>query len=269
MILTAMPLGEIPGISQPLIVAADTLGVADPTELERSTLQRRFDRKFLLPLSEAPALLRRLATHYRVVLAGAARFAKYDTHYFDTPQLTCYHDHRRRRRPRCKVRVRHYLDRALSVLEVKRKTARGDTDKHRWAHEYGNSELTPSDVQKLRDTAPRLFVTSPEGDDAGLHRVARTVFSRVTLVSAHSVERATLDFEIVLEHQQNRRQIPFVVVEVKDSGHGASSPLVCALRSANARVRSFSKYSIAVALAGTERLTTLRPMVALVNRGQL
>jgi hypothetical protein len=76
-----------------------------------------------------------------------------------------------------------------------------------------------------------------------------------------------MDFSLVLERDQRRRPVNFVVVEVKDTGRGAHSPLVLALRAAHARQRSFSKYSVAVASLSDERTTSLRPLVTLVDRG--
>ena len=96
---------------------------------------------------------------------------------------------------------------------------------------------------------------------------ARTIFSRLMLIGQRSLERATMDFSLVLERDQRRRPVNFVVVEVKDTGRGAHSPLVLALRAAHARQRSFSKYSVAVASLSDERTTSLRPLVTLVDRG--
>jgi hypothetical protein len=248
-------------LPEALRLAAEALRVADVSELERSCLQRRFDRKFLLSLERAPALLAALAGDYRVVLAGQARFARYDTQYFDTAGLRCFHDHRRRRLPRSKVRVRHYVDREFSVFEIKTKTARGDTGKSRWDRDGTSLAMTDSEQALVREHAPSLR------DGGPLLAQARTVFRRLMLVSARSVERATLDFELLLARGARTRSVPFVVVEVKDSGRVAHSPLVLALRSAGARMQSFSKYSAAVAALGDERITTLKPLVTALSRG--
>lgn len=227
---------------------------ADPADLERLSLQRRFDRKFLVPSSSIGEVLRSIRDDYRVVLAGAQRFAHYDTWYFDTPSLSFYHDHRRRRSPRFKVRIRNYADRDLSVLEFKEKTGRGDTNKRRWARPELSHELTALDRERLAAASPRVFA---EGD---LVLVARTVFHRLMLLSRRTVERATLDFHLVLERGDRRRTLDtHVVVEVKDVGRGQASPLVAAVRRAGGKAVPFSKYCAAIALLSGERANTFRP----------
>lgn len=269
--MTAAPRIELahevlaPLLSEPrpeaLVSVVDAMAPADASDLSRASLQRRFDRKYLLRAESAAALLALVAEDYRVVLAGSARFALYDTVYFDSPDLRCYHDHRRRRKPRFKVRVRHYVDRGFSMLEVKQKTQRGDTTKHRFEREGTELAMTDAEQEHVRSIAPGLFHNGP------LVPQARTVFSRLMIIGKRSVERATLDFDLVLECGERRRPVPFIVVEVKDTGHGATSPLVLALRAAHAKQSSFSKYSVAVASLGGQRTTTLRPLVTLVHRG--
>ncbi|MFO0558533.1 MAG: VTC domain-containing protein [Polyangiales bacterium] len=244
-----------------LIDAASRMTPASADELNRASLQRRFDRKFLLPTDAAGPLLELVAHDYHVVLAGEARFAQYDTVYFDTPDLRFYHDHRRRRRPRVKVRIRHYIDRGFSMLEVKQKTVKGDTVKHRWQRESNEMTLTEAEQALVAGAVAPIKL------DVALAPQARTRFSRLMLVGTRSIERATLDFELELEHRARRRPVRFVVVEVKDTGRGAQSPLLLALRAAHAKQRSFSKYSVAVASLSDERTTSLRPLVTLVDRG--
>ncbi len=184
-----------------LAEAVEGFEPAEPADLERVSLQRRYDRKFLVPAEQLGAALRSLRDDYRVVLAGGERFAHYDTFYFDTPTLRFYHDHRRRRAPRFKVRIRNYADRGLSVLEFKEKTSRGDTHKRRWERPDISTSLTDLDRERLAEASPRVFA---EGD---LVPVARTVFYRLMLVSKRSVERATLDFHLTLERDEHSRTL--------------------------------------------------------------
>lgn len=227
---------------------------ASREELERASLQCRFDRKFLLRADRAADVVRAVTADYRVVLARGRRLALYDTTYFDTPSLRCYHDRRRRRLARFKVRIRNYLDRELSMLEFKEKTPRGETRKARWKRPDLTSELTAADEALLAGARADMF------DEGPLVPQARTVFHRLMLLNAGTVERATLDFGLALERGPERRLIePVVVVEVKDGGRGAVSPLVAALRRHGARPTPFSKYCVAVALLAGERANAFRP----------
>ena len=245
-----------------LAYAAARFDVADPRDLERASLQRRYDRKFILRADRAASVLAAVGDDYRVVLAGEERFALYDTMYFDTVSLRCYHDHRRGRRPRCKVRIRNYLDRDLSMLEYKEKTGRGDTRKLRWRRPTRDTALSSADEALLREASPGLF------SEGALVPQARTVFYRLMLISKESVERATLDFQLVFEHGDSRASLDaLTVAEVKDCGRGAASPLVSALRQAQARVLPFSKYCVAVALLGQERANAFRPSLRAIEGG--
>ncbi len=249
--------------SGPVADLAATFAVASASDLGRAALERRFDRKFLLPAGQAIDVVAALADDYRVVLAREERLALYDTVYFDTPGLRSYHDHRRGRRPRFKLRVRNYVDRELSMLEYKEKTPRGDTRKLRWKRPEMTPSLTSADRALLVEAVPGLFA---EGE---LIPQARTVFYRLMLVNARSVERATLDFQVTLERGGARRAVDsVVVVEVKDVGRGPSSPLVTALRQHQARLLSFSKYCIAVALLGGERCNAFRPSLRAIEGGR-
>lgn len=242
--------------------AASVFVPAGAAELERASLQRRFDRKYLLRADGAASLLHDIGGDYRVVLARRERFALYDTTYFDTPSLRLYHDHRRGRRPRAKVRVRNYIDRDLSMLEFKEKTPRGDTRKLRWERPALTTELGDDDVARLAGVCPALFSEGP------LVAQARTVFYRLMLLNVRTVERATLDFGLTLERGDARCAVDeLVVVEVKDGGRGAPSPLVAALRHRAARALPFSKYCIAIARLGHERANEFRPSLRALEGG--
>jgi hypothetical protein len=142
-----------------------------PSDLQRSQLQRRHERKFLLPLETIALVLTSVNDNSRVVLADSRRFACCDTRYFDTLTFRFDHDHRRRHVPHLKVRVCHYTDRALSMLELKEKTPRGETHKHCWERPAPFPMLTaldtPSTLPRTRGvivavSAPtRVLITLP------------------------------------------------------------------------------------------------------------
>lgn len=237
-----------------LVALAAGFETASKSSLEALALQRRFDRKFLLRAHDAPELLTRVRDEYRVVLAGGERFALYDTTYFDTPDLRCFHDHRRKRRPRVKIRVRHYADRGLTMLEVKQKTASGATHKERWERPYGLDALGEEEFALLRPVCPATLPVEQLGPQA------RTVFYRLMLLGKRTAERVTLDFSVSFERAHTRRVLDGgVVVEVKDSGRAQDSPLVTALRSLRASGRTVSKYCAAVALIDRGRVNEFLP----------
>lgn len=102
-----------------------------------AALLTRVDRKYVLPVDDAAAVLDALSrtTAARVLEIDGARSAAYESVYFDTPDLASFRLTATRRRRRFKVRTRTYLDSGTSFLEVKTRAARGTTLKQRVAHD--------------------------------------------------------------------------------------------------------------------------------------
>lgn len=203
--------------------------------LSRRELLRRTDAKYLLDRSTLEVLVAELGDSYAVLRAGVESIATYQNLYFDTADLMCFHDHRRGRRIRRKVRIRHYPDRRLSFLEVKIK--RGDlvTDKRRRPIEFGLESLGEREREFLAKHAP----------DLDLAPVIRIDYRRIALVHLHEEERLTIDLEIVAAHGDARKAFEgAVIVELKRPPHShASTPALHAL--ARFRERALSKYCAA------------------------
>jgi hypothetical protein len=155
---------------------------------EAAALQTRVDRKYIVTPDVWTGVLAGLAGRYRVLDDNGRRAFGYESDYFDTPALGSYHDAARRRPRRYKVRTRHYLDSGLSAIEVKLRSARGQTVKHReWLpmESIRGAELT---------FESRTFVGGfPEvANDVGrLTRVLMTSYERTTLTGANA--RITID----------------------------------------------------------------------------
>ncbi len=236
--------------------AIEAFAPVDASLLERRSLLRRADTKFLLRAEALAVALRALSRHHRVLLAGGERIARYETLYFDVPDLRGYDDHVRGRAPRYKVRARHYPDRGVSYLEVKCKTNRERTEKARRPHPFAEAALSEE------ETAWALRITGWPGPT--LLPQAWTRFRRITLVGLDSDERVTVDLDLRLDRPPlTRRLHGLAIVEVKQARLDPRSPAMLALRRSGARVRSVSKYAVALGLlaAGVRRnrlLPTLR-----------
>lgn len=101
----------------------------------RAALQTRVDRKYLVPADALDDLLGALGDEVRALDVDGDRLFRYESVYFDTPDLTCYLGAARRRRRRFKVRTRTYVDSAQCWFEVKTRGPRGVTVKNRVPHE--------------------------------------------------------------------------------------------------------------------------------------
>lgn len=229
-------------------------------DVDATALQRRFDRKFVLTEAQFHEAIAAARGNYKLLWAGGERLALYRTTYFDTPCLDLYRQHARGQRPRYKIRIRHYPDRNVSFAEVKLKTNKDQTIKHRLAIPFGQELLLATQRDFVRGICPI--------DPSLLRPVLCTHFERLTLLSPALLERVTTDFHLTYEAQGRRRVIErLVITEVKQGAASSQSPFVQALRRASLRPQSFSKYSMGVALAGlAERINPFLPTLKMIER---
>jgi hypothetical protein len=209
--------------------------------LGQRELLRRVDTKYVVPTRVVPELVRGLEDHYAAFAAGACAVAEYRSLYFDSPSLTCFHDHRRGRRLRHKVRIRHYPDRAISFLEIKSKRNDAVTVKRRHPIAFGREQL---------DSGERGFLREHLGELADqLVPQLRIDYARIGLVGITADERVTIDLELVARELGGATwSFPSVaVVEVKQATSTRASPIRRRLAAAGWRERSLSKYTTAVA----------------------
>lgn len=207
--------------------------------MNKRKLLRRTDSKFLMPEGGVEALLEELGSSYAVLTAEGNMLASYRTLYFDTKEHRCFHDHRRGRRPRFKVRIRHYDDRVLSFLEVKTKGAGNVTSKAREPRVFRDDSLSLVDRAFLSKHTP---IAGREFEP-----MLWTNFSRLTLLSLHGPERVTIDLN--LEFVADERAVAMrgvAIVEVKQASFCLRTPVMRELRSRHIRPASASKYCAAL-----------------------
>jgi hypothetical protein len=237
---------------------------ATPELLASRELLCRTDSKFVLPATHLDDLLDRLVGSYRVLKVPTGSVATYHSLYFDTPAMQCYHDHRRGRRLRHKIRIRHYLDRQLSYLEVKTKRNEAVTDKHRMPVPYLHEALGPDELEFLythcgdmvRALEPKVLISC----------------KRLSLIGAYTNERVTIDLDIDADGDRfvAKRLGHLAVVEVKQSPFCVRTPVMRALIASGIRERSLSKYITVMALVRPElRSNRLLPDLRALERIEL
>ncbi len=213
-------------------------GEVSPDLLSSRALLKRTDTKFTLSLARLARVMRALRPHYGLLHAGGNSIADYRTLYYDSPELRCLHDHRRGVRPRFKLRVRHYVDREVSFVEVKRKESDGRTYKQRLPSEY---------LEEALNCEQRRFADAALPFDAGTATpILYTNFRRITLVGYSTEERVTIDLDLRFACARGcGARAPLgasVIVEVKQARFHARSPIFLALRAVGERPASMSKY---------------------------
>lgn len=141
----------------------------------------------------AAELLAGIHDDLRVLEVDGRRTLRYETVYFDTPDLALFHQAARRRPRRAKVRVRTYCDSGEVALEVKVREPRGLTVKHRRRVEPAEAgQWSPHDRAWVLS---HEVVADPEPDLAP-SLVAR--YRRTTFLVPGSNSRLTLDQDLVV-----------------------------------------------------------------------
>lgn len=258
----ARPVTTHADAAQPDLIDADILSafaVAPPTLLAARALQQRVDRKYLLSARDIPCVLAHLQRTHCVVCAGAHLWARYQSVYFDTPARDLYHAHRRGRRPRYKLRIRHHLDRGLSFLEVKQKAQSGRTVKHRLTLPFGQDDLTSRERSFIDAHAPL----------AGTRLCPQLAisFQRLTLVGSDIDERVTLDRALTVASGPSVERFgPVVIAEVKQTRYRNHSGAVDAIRAVHARETALSKYCLATALVAAVPANVFTPALRAMAR---
>lgn len=233
--------------------------IATPALIEARSLQQRIDRKYLLAVDHLEPLLARLRLGYSLVRAKELSWARYDSVYFDTPDRTLYHAHRCGKRPRYKIRIRHYVDRQLSFLEIKSRTNIGRMVKRRLPLCYGQNHLGAAEQQFIEHHAPI--------DAARLTPCITLSFMRLTLVGRGLNERLTFDRDLTFAGDPCEERFSRVVIaEVKQGKYSNHLGAVAALRSLHAREASFSKYCVGTVLVAPVAGNIFKPTLRAVER---
>lgn len=252
-----------PGLRLPDAVGDVLMGmevmraVTEPSE--RHQLMRRVDSKYALPRAQLPTLLRSLSGGYDVLTAAGQYAASYATIYFDTEERRYLTDHLRGRRPRHKVRVRHYLDRRLSVLEVKTKTPGSRTEKLQRSRPFGGNGLTAEEHRWAEH-------------HTGIHQPMRahawSACQRITLLRADAAGRMTIDVNVTLGTKTGARSLEgTALLEIKQESGRLDRQLAQTLREAHARPVGLSKY-VAAMMHATPVLPHARFLAVLGRYGR-
>lgn len=227
--------------------------------LQARALLRRTDSKFLVPAEMVVWLLAGLSKDYLVLPAGNRNFARYDTVYFDTPELRCFHDHRRGRRPRHKVRIRHYPDRGQTYLEIKTRESSPETHKHRVRRTFGD--------ESFGEPGQRFVAAHSDLPVDRLVPSVRMTFHRMTLLGKFTEERLTVDLGLELDGDPSGRLSGIAIIEVKQRHLQRRTPVMRALRVHQFRRGSASKYCAALAMTRTGvRSNQIRPLLRAIER---
>jgi VTC domain len=168
--------------------AFKSIGLAELND--KAEMLARIDNKYILRAHQLAPALRSFSEIFDVLDIEGIRGFSYSTVYFDDQALRGYYDHHQRRRKRCKVRVRSYVDSDLHFLEVKLNDKRATTLKKR---------LKLDRPLNVLDDNAKDFIDSCYHDVYGesfrkeMSASIGIFYQRYTLVAKEGGERMTLD----------------------------------------------------------------------------
>ena len=214
-------------------------------EMESVKLMNRVDTKFVTSLSKLASILELAKEDYYAQEIEGVRINKYDTLYYDTPELTMYTQHHDRRMVRQKVRIRTYVESdGLTFLEIKNKNNKGKTKKKRIVVSDQQVILNPTE-EVTEFMNKRCWYDWPH-----LLPELRTAFSRITLVNKGKTERLTIDLHLLWSNLQTGQDKTFenmVIIELKRDGN-SPSPMLGIMNKLRIKPLKISKYCVGTAL---------------------
>lgn len=209
--------------------------------MEEVALLDREDTKYILSRRDLPRILESLCEQYYVLEIEGNRASHYKTLYFDDDRLEFYHLHQRGKRNRVKIRMRQYVDSALTFLEVKHKNNKGRTVKLREEVSGFSNTLNQENLDFIHESYPL---------DDELRPQILNDFHRITLVHKTDQERLTLDLDLsfVSNDGSEQRLDELVIAELKQTRFDRETAFAQLAKHLHIRPYRVSKYCLGVAL---------------------
>ncbi|HDR67524.1 MAG TPA: polyphosphate polymerase domain-containing protein, partial [Bacteroidaceae bacterium] len=160
----------------------------DLASIEKASLMRRRDSKYVYSVDAIPEILKALPEYYYILEIENTRSHPYNTLYYDTRDMEMYHMHHRGQLNRQKIRFRTYESSDTVFLEVKEKNNKGITIKKRIRSNGSRGIILSKEEEFLASVTPY------QQDE--IIPVLENTFNRITLVEKHQKERITIDYNL-------------------------------------------------------------------------
>lgn len=228
-------------------------------EMDAVALMNRTDTKYILGQYDILKILNKVGKEYRVLEVNGIRMHRYETLYFDTPDLMFYQLHQNGKANRYKVRSRKYVESDLAFLEVKFKSNKGRTIKQR---------VVVDDFELGLSEASKEFIGETSGLDANLKPALWSVFKRMTLVHKTLPERLTFDFDLTFRSDEDEHVFErLAIAELKQERLNRKSPFYREAKRLQIRPQSISKYCLGIGLLKSDvKLNSLRRKLRKVQK---
>jgi hypothetical protein len=207
-----------------------------------AALRTRVDRKYVIDEPMAALLLTEMDASVTGLEIAGLRSFHYVTTYFDTEDRQGFVRAARRRPDEFKVRVRSYQETRANVLEVKRKSRRGETVKTRIPYSMPSGATLDDAGCEFVDE-----VLATHGLARCLRAAVTTSFVRSTVVDTAIGWRATVDRLVRMSEGDGRRAELAGVAIVETKSVAAPTPMDRWLWARHHRPRTISKYGVGTA----------------------
>ncbi|MGB0805696.1 MAG: polyphosphate polymerase domain-containing protein [Salibacteraceae bacterium] len=239
-------ISSVPGIS------LQELGAVD--------FDSRIDTKFVFHKDKLPEFLSRIKNDLQVLDVNGDRLFQYENLYCDSNDFEFFKRHHSGFGNRSKVRVRKYSDKGPFFFEVKKKTNKGKTVKHRIPIESFNKFENPDTENSLVDNTGFSFET--------LSKRTGIDYKRMTFSNLAFSEKLTVDFDLVAKNKTDKFKFEnLVIVEVKQIKYSSRSPFIAQLKKLKIYKTSFSKYCASVAVLNSDlKQNRFLPIIKNINK---
>lgn len=214
--------------------------------LMRAEYLTRVDRKYVLNPEVAVEVLQALDAGTEVLEIDGRRLARYESVYFDTPDLDTYRMCVQQRRRRVKIRTRSYLDSHTVFLEAKTRSGYDLTVKDRIAHGWPERLRLDATARSFAADAFRGVGQDPHLADL-LTTALSTHYRRATLLSPDDGGRLTIDTDLSWQLPDGRQLSVDGLVILETKSAGPALPVDRLLWRAGCRPTSISKFATGLA----------------------
>jgi hypothetical protein len=213
------------------------------SELNQLTPQKRFDNKYICHISKLGSILDLMSKDYKILEINGKRHSHYSNLYFDTKDLTFYHNHINGKLGRQKVRLRHYDTSNENYIEIKYKNNKKETSKTRIKINEFNSQV----ISNFRDILDKgLSVNTDE-----LIATLTLTYNRITLIRPDSFDKFTFDYGLSANTSGNKSLYfnGLLIIEHKSTNKTDANKLPEKLNHIELKKMSISKYCLGLVLS--------------------
>lgn len=214
--------------------------------IAEAALQTRIDRKYVLPQSAAARVVDELDAGIRILDTEGTRAFRYESVYFDTPDLLSFRLAAQPRRRRFKIRSRTYVESRTAFLELKTRGARSATVKDRIGYRVADRRILTDEARGYAaKSLDAIGIDGTRADD--LQMRLTTHYRRATFVAPDGSARSTVDTDLQWRDVSGRTLVTPDLTIIETKSGSAASDFDRALWRAGHRPVSISKYATGMA----------------------